>query len=181
MNTIRCLLFVLLIVSCKKSGGDKDPAYNIDDANCIVLSQNPNWDTTSFKTRYTIQFPNNYTVTKKQVPSGTDYSVQRNDKSVHFNYMYCGSLDCYNSERLPASFPDYVDYSAWGIEKILDQKATFCDGNLLTGVLYYNKGSECFGRLFWKEDGKYKEALLVYFNHSQYQEVLDIIKTIKRK
>jgi hypothetical protein len=182
MNIIRCLLFALLIVSCKKSGGNKDAVYDIDDSNCIVLSQHANWDTTGFRTHYTIQFPGNYTVTKNQVQSGIDYKVQRHDKSVNFAYMYCGSMNCYNFDNLPASFPEYVDYEAWGIYRKLDQKATFCDGNILTGVLYYDiRNGNSIARLFWKEDGKYKDALIISYNPSHHQEVLSIIKTIKRK
>lgn len=170
-----CLLFILFIVSCKK-GGDNN---NTD--NCILISQNADWTTTEFRTNYTIQFSNKYSVTKQQGYEGMVYDVIRDDNSVRFHYIYCNSMECYGVEGLPASLPNFVDLDASGSSIRLDQKATFCNGNALTGVLYYNNDNNSPARLYWKDNGAYRQALEVSYHRSRHQEVIDIIKTIKRK
>lgn len=175
-NKICCLVLTLLIFSCKR-----DVDNSSYDANCIVLTQHADWVTTEFRSQYTIQFPNNYSIAKQQGYEGIVYDVKRDDNSVRFRYIYCNSMACYGFDNLPASFPDHVVYEAWGISKKLDQKATFCDGNMLTGVLYYNNDNDSYAKLYWKEDGKYMEAMQISYNHSRHQEVLDIIKTIRKK
>ncbi|OQP58746.1 hypothetical protein [Niastella populi] len=175
MFKIQCLFFVLLIVSCKRSvdGSNND--------NCILTSQNAGWTTTDLKSNYTIQFPDNYSVTKQQGYEGIVYDVKRDDNSVRFSYIYCNSMECYGFGGLPASFPDFINYGSAGSSIKLDQKATFCNGNLLTGVLYFTSDNDAYARLYWKDNGAYKHALDVSYNRSRHQEVIDIVKTIRRK
>jgi hypothetical protein len=174
-NKVRCLLLTLLIVSCKK-GGDNN---STDD--CILISQNEDWTNTEFRSNYTIQFPNNYSVTIQQGYEGMVYDVTRDDNSVHFHYIYCNSMECYGFEGLPGSLPDFVDTDASGGSIRLDQKAIFCNGNALTGVFYYNNDNNSPARLYWKDNGAYRQALEVSYKRSRHQEVIEIIKTIKRK
>ena len=175
MFKIQCLLFVLLIVSCKRS------VDGSNDDNCILTSQNADWTTTDLRSNYTIQFPGNYSVTKQQGYEGMVYDVKRDDNSVRFRYIYCNSMECFGFNGLPGSFPDFIEYGSAGSAIKLDQRATFCNGNDLTGVLYYSRENNTQARLYWKDNGAYKQALEVSYNRSRHQEVIDIVKTIKRK
>lgn len=173
MNKIQYLLLVLLFVSCKRDVPDNND-------NCMLISQNTDWATIEFRTNYTIQFPNTYSVTKQQGYEGLVYDVIRDDNSVRFNYIYCNSIECYGFDGLPGSLPDYINYGSSGSSIKLDQKVTFCNGNVLIGVLYYSDDNDSHARLYWKDNGAYKQALEVSYKRSRHQEVIDIVKTIKR-
>lgn len=175
MFKIQCLLFVLLVVSCKRS------VDGSNDDNCILTAQNAGWATTDLRSNYSIQFPGNYSATKQQGYEGMVYDVKRDDNSVRFNYIYCNSMECYGFDGLPGSLPEFIDYGLSGSMIRLDQKVTFCNGNTLTGVLYFTSDNDAHARLYWKDNGAYKQALDVSYNRSRHQEVIDIIKTIKRK
>jgi hypothetical protein len=173
------LLFTLLIASCKKNWVDSN--NNVLDDNCIILSQNANWVTTEFRTNYTIQFPNNYSVAKQQGFEGMVYDVKSDDNSVHFHYISCPSMECYGFSGLPASLPDFITSEDSGNSIKLDRKATFCKGNVLTAVLYFNNASQSNAKLYWLDNGGYKQALEVSYDQSRLREVIDIIRTITKK
>ena len=175
MNKQFCFLTLLFIfiISCKKEDTNAD---------CVMLSQNPSWVTSDFKNNYIIQFPVNYLGEGKIGFEGNIFRKVRNDSSVVFNYAYCSPLFCTDfGDALVEPLPNSVNIKINGSTINLNQKTTFCDGNIQTAILYYSKDDNAYARLYWKDDGAYKQALEISYNQSRLQEVLDIIKTIKEK
>jgi hypothetical protein len=172
-NKLRYLLIPLLIFSCKRE---------VDKKDCVTLSQNPDWTTSDFKSNYTIQLPANYTGNGRVRFEGFIYDKKRDDNSIIFSYSYCFAVFCADfGESLSEPFPGSINITANNSTITLDQKTTFCSDNVQAAVLYYNNDNDSHARLYWKENGVYKQALEISYNHARHQEVLDIIKTIKEK
>jgi hypothetical protein len=169
----RYLLIPLLIFSCKRE---------VDKKDCVTLSQNPDWTTSDFKSNYTIQLPDNYFGNGKVGFEGNIYDKTRDDSSINFSYSYCSPLHCADfGENLSEPFPGSINITANNRTITLDQKMTFCGDHAQAAVLYYNNDNDSHARLYWKDNGEYKQALEISYKHSRHQDVLDIIKTIKEK
>jgi hypothetical protein len=171
-----CWLFLIIaIVACKKDIGNNDR---------IPLSQNPNWTTIPFKRYYTIQFPGNYVGDGMLGYEGNFFFKGRNDATVDFKYNYCSSTYCLDFGDSIDNFPkpNSIDISFNNEVVVLDRKARFFDdsGSGLA-ILYYNNKANAHGKLYWKDENKFKAALDINYDFSRHQEVLDIIKTIKAK
>ena len=170
-NNIRLILLLIFITSCKKEVINDD---------CLMLSQNSGWVKSDFKNNYTIQFPSNYFGEGKVGFEGNIFRKIRNDSSVIFSYNYCTPLFCTDfGDTLSQPFPGSTDIKINDSIINLNQKINLCDSNMQTAILYYNN-DKSNARLYWKDNGVYKQALEIVYNYSRHQEVLDIIKTIKK-
>jgi hypothetical protein len=175
MNNKLCylLLSLLIVASCKRE---------VDNNGCIALSQNPGWTASDFKAVYTIQLPAKYSGAGRMIGfEGSTYEKVRADSAVYLSYAYCNALGCPEfGDTLTEPFPGSVNVTDHTGTITLDQKKTFCNGNT-QGVLYYNHESDSRARLYWKVDGVFRQALEISYDHSRFEEVLDIVKTIKEK
>lgn len=178
-NTVRFLLCMLLFTSCKRHV-DKNNEEKPGD--CIAIAQNSQWTVSEFKTDYTIQVPATYSTPLYVGYEGRVFYTKRNDNTAQIAFAYCGALQCTDfGEKLASPSPASIDLNINGTTIKLDQKANFCDGDNHIGILYYNHDNNSLARLYWKDKGEFKQALELTYNHSLYQEMIDIIKTIKLK
>jgi hypothetical protein len=168
------ILCLILTISCKKEA---------TNTNSITLSQNSDWTTLEFKNNYTIQFPADYFGEGRIGFEGNIFRKEKNDSSVVFSYDYCSPLFCQDfGDTLFQSFPNSINIKINDITITLNQESIFHDSSSSqTAILYYNDKDNAHARLYWKDNGMYKQVLEVAFNYSRLQEVLDIIKTIKEK
>lgn len=168
------IFFFTLIVSCKKEGAS---TYN------IVLSQNADWVITDFKNDYTIQLPTDYFGAGKDGFEGNIFYKEKDDSSIVFSYNYCSSLFCSDfGDTLMQPFLNSIDIKINDSLVTLNKQVSFVDSNLSqTAILYYNDENKSHARLYWKDNGMFKQALEVTFNYSGLEEIIDIVKTIKRK
>lgn len=172
------LLFTLLLASCKREVDNKEEKPD----NCIPLSQNDQWTTSEFKAGYTIQVPDTYSTPLYVGFEGRTFLTKRNDNRAKLDYAYCGPLQCTDfGEKLASPSPASIAIDINGSTITLDQKANFCNGNDHVGILYYNHSNNSNARLYWKDNGEFKQALELSYDHSLRQEMIDIIKTIRLK
>ena len=171
LRLVGLLSIMVYFIACKKDG---------DGGSCISLEQHPGWSTILFKGGYSIQVPSSYAGNGAIGFEGLVFSKNSADNAVLLNYAYCSPLFCYPfGDTLSASIPSFLDVTVVDKKIRLDKKVSFCGSDGKTGVFYYNKTSSALGRLYWKDKGVYKEALDVRFTSDKYQEVLDILKSIK--
>jgi hypothetical protein len=177
-NMIRFLVFALLLASCKRHV-DKNEEKPVD---CIALAQNSQWTTSEFKADYTIQVPATYSTPLYVGYEGKVFFTKRNDNTAQIAFAYCSPLQCTDfGDKLASPAPASIDITINGSTIKLDQKANFCDGDNHVGILYYNHDNNSLARLYWKDKSEFKQALELSYDHSLYQEMIDIIKTIKLK
>jgi hypothetical protein len=178
-NMIRFLVFALLFTSCKRH---VDKNEEEKPADCIALAQNSQWTVSEFKADYTIQVPAHYSTPLYVGFEGKVFITKRNDNTAQIAFAYCGSLQCTDfGDKLASPAPASIDLNINGTTVTLNQKANFCDGDNHVGILYYNHDNNSLARLYWKDKGEFKQALELSYDHSLYQEMIDIIKTIKLK
>lgn len=167
------VVLVMLFVSCRKQKTSAD---------CINLTQNTSMTTVSFKSNYTIQFPADYEGSGMTGFEGNLFFKNKTNKTVAFSYIYCSPLHCEDFGRqLAQPTQDTIVTHVNNNPVILDKKLSFCDNNSPIAVFYFNEITNANGVLFWNENGIYKEALSISYNNTTQQEVVDIIRTIRRK
>jgi len=184
------ILFIGLIFACRKEA-KKTGQQQIA---CIQIAQNSNWAVETFKNGsvaasppwYTIQFPSEYSGPGIVYGlEGVSFSKDRgNDNSVRFRYLYPTGLSFlpWGSQlQQPEPSALIINSLLSGGQTItLDKKLNFCGNDSLKIGIYYYNSTVAYGRLYWKDNGSFKEALDVLYNFSRQQEVIDIIKTIKK-
>lgn len=169
------LFFIILFTTCKKDvpiTGDR-----------MQMATNPDWTTENFKTVYTIQFPADYDGEGMVGFEGNTFSKNRKDNKVKMSYMFCTNTFCYdfgpvlnNSNQTHISTTDQNGYQV-----TLNKKIKFCNNNSIFGIYFFNDDSIKTGKLYWKQDNNYKEALTVFYKKDFQFEVEQIIKTIRLK
>ncbi len=170
------VLLTFIIIGCQK--------IDVNEY-CHQMGTNRSFVEEDFKPNYTIQFPNTYVgeglhflytpVFFKSSPSGVIYS-----------YKYLCATDChiYFGQILETPLPSkilYSDYTNKHNGEILDKRINFCINQELFMVLYYSSNGFNKSKLFIKDKGEFKEGLIVEFGESNIDEVIAILKTIKRK
>ena len=170
-------IFLTVLISCDKSNDD------ISQKDCKSMSQNSNWTTENFKADYTIQFPNNYEGTGMVGFEGNMFYKNRVDNTISLNYNFCGTTFCNDfGEALSEPIPNSITVTDRNSNDItLDSKQEFCSNDKTVGILYYNKETNSVGKYYIKKDNKFLEGLTIHFTDTEYQEIEDIIKTIKKK
>ena len=169
------ILFILLIVcSCN----DNDEQI---DKNCVENKQMDNWITESFKSNYSIQFPSNYEGQGMVGFGGNMFSKIRSDSLVELSYIYCSPLYCEDFgailfEPIPSSI---FAYNKQNTEVELTEQVLFCQNDDETALFYHNMEDKAVGKLYIKIDGLYLEAISVFYDIDEHQEIENILKTIK--
>jgi len=171
-KVITFFLLSSLLISCKKSDNDD---FNISSIN--------GWATIDFKTNYTIQIPVGYVGYGMGGFEGNTFYKSSADSKIKLSYGYCNSLFCFDfGDTLRNPIPTNVQVQN-NYSKIvtLNQIEYFRQNSEIIGIFYYAKSDTANGSLYWKDNGKYRDALEVEFDIAKLDIVNKIIGTIKRK
>ena len=167
---------MLIVCSCNNN----DEKIEMD---CAGNKQMDNWITESFKSNYSIQFPSNYIGHGMIGFEGYTFSKIRSDSLVDFRYFYCSSgFYCEDfGDSLSDPLPSSIFAYNWNYneEVELTKQVLFCENEDVTALLYYNIEEMAVGKLYMNIDGFYWEAVSVFYDINAYQEVKNILKTIK--
>jgi hypothetical protein len=172
------LCFVCLsLIACKKEKTSEELPLSYE------VGQNPNWNTEPFKYKYSIQFPAGYTGGMFSFEGNTFDKRFPGDTIMVFyafsNWPGIGFKD-FNDTLFNPLEPSVI-LNLWGGGPILlNHRIEFTKQGELVGILYYNTDSLCYGKLFWKENGLFREALHLVFRPNLLIEMASIIRTIKK-
>jgi hypothetical protein len=180
------LILAIALVACKKEKTEaetetENPA--VGEPASVSMQQNTTWTTIPFKTNYTIQFPLNYTGVGMAGFEGNVFTKRRDDTTVVFKYTFCNGLRCNDfGGTLKSPAPATVEYRNGNLIVPLDKRLAFHNADSQrVAILYYVDWDYALGKLYWKENGEFREALDIMFTKARYPEVVEILKTIKRK
>jgi hypothetical protein len=176
MKQLLLALLVMLVFShCQKN--------DTHNRTTIEVSQNPQWTTEPFKTNYTIQFPAGFSGGINGF-EGNIFNKKNIADSVAIQYFYSNSLHCFDfRDTLTNLLRPSVQSSFAGTQSIeLDQRVEFTSNNSRIGIFYHNSGTPLsYGKLFWKDEGVFKESADVEFRPLRLSLLLDILGTIKNR
>lgn len=181
-NMIRLTFILLLIVNLGFLGSCSDSDDEVINE-CIQIAQNTDWTTENFKTDFTIQFPDNYEGNGMVGFEGNTFSKTRDDSKIEFEYFFCTGTFCYDfGSALEEPIPSSIIAEDKNRNNItLDSRREFClDGNV-TGYFYFNDKENSTGKYYMKRDSVFLEALTIYFDYPEIQEIDNIIKSITEK
>lgn len=171
------LIFLLnpLFISCKKDNS------TIND--CLSLELNANWASENFKRSYSIQFPSDYEGNGMVGFEGNVFSKSRKDKKIKFQYAFCSPLFCndFGKELVNSNDSSISITDTNGQQLTLNKKINLCENDKVVGVYYYIDRPNALGKLFWKQENSFREALTVEYEVAFQNEVEQILKTIKSK
>jgi len=177
---IAILIPIISIPCCTKDN-------SVENTVCNNLTTIDSWTTISFKTNYTIQVPSGFKGSGMAGFEGNTFSKFSNDTTIILEYGYCNDLFCSDfGDTLRGTLPESItvkDNSDKIIE--LDKIQRFCQNSETIGVLYYsidsilNSNLYWNGRLYWKDNALFKQAMQIKFPASELQTVNEIIETIK--
>jgi len=147
------------------------------------------WMTISFKTNYTIQVPSGFKGLGMAGFEGNTFSKFSNDTTIILEYGYCNELFCNDfGDTLQATIPLSIKVKDNSNNLItLDKMQRFCQNGETIGILYYtinsNSGSKLYwnSRLYWVDNGIFKQAMQVKFPASEIDTVTEIIGTIESR
>jgi hypothetical protein len=183
-NLLKYLSLVLLaiLMSCQK--------YNsIENSSCNNLTTVDTWTTINFKTNYTIQVPSGFKGLGMYGFEGNTFSKFSNDTTIILEYGYCDDLFCNDfGDTLQTTMPLSIKVKDNSDNLItLDKIQRFCQNSETIGVLYYSNdsisNSKLYwnGRIYWKDNGLFKQAMQIKFPASELETVKEIIETIKSR
>jgi hypothetical protein len=160
-------LLIFLLIGCEKN----------DNSTLI------GWTEIDFKSNYTIQVPKTYLGYGMDGFEGNTFSKSSPDGKIQLSYLYCNSLSCFDFGNslefpIPTSIQIQNNYSEI---VTLNQIEYFQQNSQTTGIFYFSKRDTANGRLYWKDNGTFKDALEVEFNIAKLETVDKIIGTIRRK
>lgn len=170
--------FMFILASCCKED-EKLSIYS----DCIQMKTNPAFITEAFKDGYTIQFPPDYTGEglKKEFTATFE---KKSLSDISFSYLYSFPVDglIYFGQKLANPIPDKLESTSQILTENLALKKEFCINNDIELILYYNLESNTvsYGKLYMKHNDWYYEGLNVTFRAELFEEVISIIKTIKK-
>lgn len=170
------LLCFSLLLSCQKEA--------TDSLSCIQLEKNNSYLTEAFKSDYSIQFPQDYEGAGLLAFESVMFN-KRSSTGVEYYYQYLCATDChiYFGDTLTMPLPSQIsfsDYSSIQHEAQLDTRLEFCrDGNL-EQVWYYDASNFGKSLVFFKESDYYLEGLIIDFQKENKDEVIEVLKTIKK-
>lgn len=181
MNKIITLLIIIAFtVGCKKENV-------IDNSLCNNMATIDSWLTISFKTNYTIQVPSDFKGLGMVGFEGDTFSKFSNDTTIVLDYGYCNGLFCNDfGDTLQSTIPLSITVKDNSNNLIkLDKMQKFCQNTETTGILYYtnnnisNNKLYWNSRLYWMDNGLFKQAMQIKFPATGLETVNKIIGTIK--
>jgi len=181
-NIIAILIIIILITNCKKDD-------NKVNTSCNNLTTIDGWSTINFKTNYTIQVPSGFKGLGMAGFEGNTFSKFSNDTAIILEYGYCNDLFCNDfGDTLQTTIPLSIKVKDNSNNLItLDKIQRFCQNAETIGVLYYSNDSISNiklywnSRLYWKDNGLFKQAMQIKFPASGLETAKEIIETIKSK
>jgi hypothetical protein len=179
---IAILIPIISITCCKKDN-------SIENSSCNNLTTIDSWTTISFKTNYTIQVPSGFEGSGMAGFEGNTFLKFSNDTTIILTYEYCNELFCNDfGNTLPTAIPASIKVKDNSENLItLDKIQRFCQNTETIGVLYYSNDTISISklywnsRLYWKDNGLFKQAMQIKFPASGLETVKEIIETIKAK
>jgi hypothetical protein len=179
---IAILIPIISIAYCKKDN-------SIENAECNNLTTVESWTTINFKTNYTMQVPSGFKGSGMDGFEGNTFFKFSNDTTIILEYGYCNDLFCNDfGDTLPTIIPVSIIVKDNSNNLIrLDKIQRFCQNAETIGVLYYSNDSISNrklywnGRLYWKDNGLFKQAMQIKFPASEFETAKGIIETIKSK
>ncbi|MEO8403042.1 MAG: hypothetical protein ABI480_00550 [Chitinophagaceae bacterium] len=166
-------LFCLMIASCSKGDVGRITVYE--------LEQNPGWSTESFKTNYTIQFPSGFTGSMTGF-EGNVFDKANADLSTHLWYGYSNSLICFDfRDTLPNINQPFIQVMFNGQVLTLSDRIEFTSNHELIGIFYHTDAQQINGRLFWKDDGVFKEAADANYLVGDEQQMIRILRSVQHR
>jgi hypothetical protein len=168
-------LALVTFTTCKKD----EP---IPKVACLKLERVSNWRIEKFKNDYSIQFPSDYEGGIYGFEGNIFYKFRTN-KEVAFDYSFCGPVSCEDfGIELENPHPATINLIRLNNQvENLNNRLNLCDKGEIVGVYYYSSNSDAFGKIYLKDDDKFKEALSVKYKVEFKDEVEKILKTIKKK
>lgn len=182
MKKLLLFSFIFLASCCREE--TKNPFECIDCTNCISMDMNADYHTEPFKNGYTIQFPAGYTGDGLQTSPKVSF-FKTNSSGIEFEYDYTSSAypDDYFGQKLRNPIPERLESHSNLLTENLAFKKELCIGNQIEAVLYYNPLSNTYsyGRLFLKHKDWYYAGLNMSFTTTSFDEVIDVLKTIRKQ
>lgn len=172
MNRLLLAIALLpLFFSCKK-----EEALISDSTE---LQQQADWETETFKSNYTIQFPGYYAGGYMQGFEGPSFKKTRDDARTNFTYEFTNGLHYFDfGDTLADESIDSI--SVGDLLTILPNRLDFTQDGETAGILFYNEvWSISTGVLYWKDEGIFKNALAISYANDMKEEVITILKTIQ--
>ncbi len=180
-------IIILLVITAFSVGCKKDNV--IENTACNNMTTIDNWLTISFKTNYTIQVPSGFKGLGMNGFEGNTFSKFSNDTTIILEYGYSNGLFCFDfGDTLQTTIPLSIKVKDNSNNLIaLDKIQRFCQNAETIGVLYYSNDSISNrklywnSRLYWKDNGLFKQAMQIKFSASGLETVNEIIETIKSR
>lgn len=175
---ILILSFILFLASCCKEDKIIEPTIN-----CINMEANSNYITEPFKEGYTIQFPSEYIGEGLKIDLIPTFE-KKSPSDLNFSYFYSSPDDglIFFGQKLANPIPDKLESPSQLLSENLALKKEFCINDDIEAILYYNldANAKSYGKLYMKLSDWYYEGLNVTFKAALFDEVISIIKTIKK-
>jgi hypothetical protein len=172
------ILFVIifLFISCRKN-------YEEISNTPLNLITIPGWPIIDFKIDYTIQVPTGFVGAGLEGFEGKSFTKSSADNTIQLNGGYSNSLSILDfGDTLPNPVPASIQVVNNSAQLItLDHIENFYQDSQTIGVLFYSNAGISRGRLYWKDDNVFKQALEIDFNLSELNTLNKIIQSIKRK
>ena len=180
------IIFLLLIIAscvgCKKDNGMENSA-------CNKLTIVNSWTKINFKANYTIQVPPGFNGLGMAGFEGNTFSKFSDDTTIILESGYCNDLFCNDfGDTLQITIPSSIKIKDNSNNLItLDKIQRFCQNEETVGVLFYSNDSFSKSklyfnsRLYWKDNGLFKQAMQIKFPPSGLETVNKIIETIKSR
>ena len=187
------VITIFLSFSCNKD--NSIPDYLKIPEHCVVPKDFANNKFIDFKpSKYLIQVPNGYNGQGIE-PNIEGYTFRKynkdegvtslSDYNVFMFYDYCNLTTCPTyGNTLNTIIPDFV-FSRNFANETLDIKVEICDSFDSYGYFYYSKepifqGKLLVGQHYMNVDGKFTESVTFFFKKEKLQEVISIIRSIKK-
>lgn len=182
MRILLLFSWIFLASCCREDA--KNPFECIDCINCIFMGTNADYHTEPFKNGYTIQFPAGYTGDGLQITPKVSF-LKTNSLGIEFIYDYTSTAypDDYFGQKLRNPIPELLESHSNLLTENLAFKKEFCITNQIEAVLYYNSTSNdySYGKLFLKHKDWYYEGLNISFPTISFDEVIEVLKTIRKQ
>lgn len=156
---------------------------SILDTACIPMVQNVTFKTEAFKESYIIQFPADYSGEGLVIGESASF-IKRSPSGILFTYEFLSPIDgsLFFGEKLAFPSPDQLQSPSHLLTLNLPFRKDFCMSNDVLAILYYslNENSSSFGNLYMFHKDGYYEGLEITFQDDQLEEVIEVIRTIKK-
>jgi len=167
------VLLFFLLCSCEKD--------RVEQNFCIPLFQDTVWTSEQFHGETMIQFPPDF-IGGRTIFEGPTFFKYRLSPGTIFESTYCGALLCsdYGEHLNNLDTTFVIAFSSLIDSTILRKRNELCDGLVTMGIYFYNDSTINVGKLYWKTDDGFREAVTALYGPAQKDEVEQILATIHK-